>query len=1222
VLSVYDLPVSLLFSAAFPPRFGLRFAFQGSSLTKSAMIPPLLGVCWKQYIIRNMSTLDIKLLGPPEILVDGYPVKTDRRKAIALLAYLAVTQRSHTRDHLAAFLWPDYSHDSAFAYLRRTLWELNRMLGKGWVLAEEDRICIQSRPACRLDTAAFLALNRAVPATVGALKDAVALVRGDFLEGLTVADTAPFEHWQVEQVEVFRREFSETLERLVAAHLQSGDTAPALLVARRWLALDPLNETAQRAIMRLLANMGDRSGAIRQYEACLQSLKVELGVSPQPETIQLYEAILQDRLRSDPGLSTSPLVVEAPDRSTLHLPGQLTPFIGREEEVAQIKALVADPAHRLVTLFGPGGTGKTRLSIQVASQLGELFPDGVFFVALAATPSPEAVLPALAQSLGFTFYREETPRQQLLDYLRGKNLLLVLDNLDHLLGAANLFSDILAHAPGVKLLATSRIRLNIQGEQLFSVVGMRFPEAAETETWEDPDAQARSYSALLLFRDRARRVQPAFTLTTENIGSVLQICDAVKGIPLGLELAAGWLELLPPADIVAEIHRSLDFLETSQADIPDRQRSIRAVFDSSWKLLSEDEQIVLCRLCVFIGSFSRDAAQYVGATSLRTLLSLLNKSWLQQTDAGRFQLHELLRHYGLERLQANPSEWQDSHSRYADYFMKFTVEQTERMHSSQQFSALRTLKEELPTNIKSTLDWLVSQRRWTTLTQVFAPSLLQIFAMIRPQVWELTPWIRETRLKMAVDLDAKTKEFAASAPGMTTDLQADRLAFAILSTLEIYFEESEQIKEYQPIERLVAIWHFVFEHHLVEPMGLWFAILATLAYARNIDPQASTHLDNAVDRLRSTGNRWELGIALLHQAGSLEQYDFDEKKIHEAGKIFKELGVSYEQGIVAELLGRHAIQHKQPLTVIVAYFEQAKQFFNQIGEESWGIFNYVNLPSLFFQEGRIEEGFAIHREIQRHLERVGNIRMLAASLHWEGLRATRYSTYDHASSALQRSFELATQLNIRSDYYWRLYELGDSCRVFDQPQKAIEFYEEACAGFKALNMTLALGYYERAYGDLALQAKQFTEALDHYEKFTRLAVLDNHNWSIGQSLAKCALALAYLDRRAQARQIMLKALRDISLWGEDDLALIALLAEPVCLMQEGQDERAVELAGFIANHPAVWNETRQQANAILTSLEHRLPALVIQAALERARKFSLEAVVTTLLGTPADSNES
>ncbi|HJS29949.1 MAG TPA: BTAD domain-containing putative transcriptional regulator, partial [Anaerolineales bacterium] len=695
---------------------------------------------------RLMSWLEISLLGPPEIRLEGSLVKTDRRKAIALLAYLAVTGKPQTRDFLSAFLWPDYERDSAYAYLRRTLWELNQMLGKGWIQVDRDYASLAPTGELWLDVAAFQRLIKDSRSGIEGLTEAINLYRGDFLAGFAVADTGPLEDWQMQQAEHFRRQFAECLERLVGAHARAGEYETGLGYAWRWLAQDQLNEAAHRAIMRLLAGMGDRTGAVRQYEACVQILKTELGVDPQPETTVLYESVLHGGVHTSPpeqdGKSTSAI----PGLS--HLPLLPTPFIGRRPDVDRLKALMKDADVRLLTLTGPGGAGKTRLSIQAASELEEAFPDGVFFAVLAPVQTELGAIQTIARVIGFPFLRdEESPRQQLLDFLCEKQLLLILDNFEHLIEAVGLVRDILAAATGVKLVITSRVRLNLQGEQLYPVGGMSLPDAFEVSGWDTPIEQAESFSGVQLFIDRARRVQPEFTLTRENLTSVLEIGRLVQGMPLGLELAAAWVELLPPEEIKLEISHNLDFLDTDLADIPDRQRSIRAVFESSWGLLTDEERETFLRLCVFVGSFSREAALKVSGASLRSLLGLANKSWLQQTSGGRFQLHELMRQYGDERLQMDIPAWREAKNRHAEYFARFVESQSQKMRSADQIAGFRALGEEYEGNIRVAGDWLVAERRWDDLIDRMGLGMFH-FDWIRWGLHELIPWFRTARLSL------------------------------------------------------------------------------------------------------------------------------------------------------------------------------------------------------------------------------------------------------------------------------------------------------------------------------------------------------------------------------------------------------------------------------------------------------------------------------------------
>jgi predicted ATPase/DNA-binding SARP family transcriptional activator len=1144
-----------------------------------------------------MPQLEIALLGAPEINLDGSPVKTDRRKAIALLAYLAVTNESHPRDELAALLWPDYERDSAYAYLRRTLWELNQMLGKGWIDADREHIALTLTNNLWLDFATFHEFIHAGEKEVDVLTKAVDLYRGDFLSGFVLADTAPFADWQFQQAETFRLEFADVLERLVDIHAQRGEYEMALPYARRWLALDQLNEAAHCAIMRLLAGLGDRAGLVRQYEACVQILKAELDIDPQLETRELYKAILHGKISGWRPLSEVIPQIDSKisEEPVFRLPVMPTPFIGRRPEVEQIKSLMKNTDLHLLTLIGPGGTGKTRLAIQAASEVGEAFTDGVFFAPLVSVHSAEELVTAVAKAIDFSFYREEHPRQQLLDYLCGRRLLLILDNFEHLLEISGLVGEMISNAPGVKLVVTSRIRLNVQGEQLYPVGGMCLPDSTEVVLWDDPEEEAQSFSAMQLFLECGHRVRPDFALTKVNVQSVSEICHLVEGMPLGLELAAAWVELLPPDEIAAEITRSLDFLETDQTDVPDRQRSIRAVFESSWKLLSKDEQGAFLSLCVFVGSFSRDAAQQVSGVSLRILLGLANKSWMQQTDGGRFQLHELMRQYGEERLKADKQVWRDAMNRHARYFAGFVTDQSLRMRSPEQMAGVRALAKEFDGNIKKAWDWLVSEQCWNDLIETMILGLFQ-FSMISWQTNELIPWFKAARLSLA---SASTYE--------------DRLAFTIFSTLEVYCEENSQILDADPINRLSLVWQMVSHDDMAEAMGFWFVILAEFVRGRNLASDVDEQLEANITQLRAQKLQWQLGISQIFNATRMSDFVHDEISLNEAAKIFEDLGVFWEQGIVAEMLGKYAYQQRRPLSEVISYYDHARQFYQKVKDHSphMGI-NMLGLVDIYFQQGKYEQGFAIFKEEQQELERMGQMRIFDSSKHWESLFAARYSTYEHALRLRQDSLALARMIGSQSDLAWRLFELGDVYRIFGESEKALDLFDEAHTLFEKMNLPLGLGFDQRARGDLALGEKRYLDALAHYQNFDDYVTEDNHIWGMTQSRARIALANAYLGNVDQARMEMKNALAKIYELREDDLTLQSILAEPVCLLQEVNLEGAIEFASFLQHQPASWNETKHHAGYILEMASQDLHQEVVELAKERGKTLDFNAVVAEL----------
>jgi predicted ATPase len=283
--------------------------------------------------------------------------------------------------------------------------------------------------------------------------------------------------------------------------------------------------------------------------------------------------------------------------------------------LTDLNDLLTDPTCRLLTIIGPGGIGKTHLAVETARLAVAHFTDGVYFVSLAPLESTDSLIPTIAAALSFSFYEGVAPQQQLLDYLRAKTMLLILDNFEHLLDGTGLVTQILQVAPGLKIVATSRERLKLRDEQLFHLSGIDFPTPKTLEA-------AAETSAVKLFVDSARRVQPDFTLESDDLAQIAEICRLVQGMPLAILLAAAWVELLTPAEIAAELGQSLDFLESEWQDVPNRHHSMRAVFDHSWGLLSEPERETFQQLSVFRGGFTRQAAQEVAGASLKNLRDL------------------------------------------------------------------------------------------------------------------------------------------------------------------------------------------------------------------------------------------------------------------------------------------------------------------------------------------------------------------------------------------------------------------------------------------------------------------------------------------------------------------------------------------------------------------------------------------------------------------------
>jgi predicted ATPase/transcriptional regulator with XRE-family HTH domain/Flp pilus assembly protein TadD len=391
-----------------------------------------------------------------------------------------------------------------------------------------------------------------------------------------------------------------------------------------------------------------------------------------------------------------PMRHPAPSR----LPAILTPFVGRAPEQAELVALLGRPDCRLVTLLGPGGVGKTRLAVETGRTI-QGFADGVAFVSLAPVTATSLIVPAIGDAIGVAFSGMGDLLAQLVSHLREQRLLLILDNLEQLLDPAGatlgLLEQLLAQAPGVSVLATSRERLRLAGEWVLELDGLPVPQ---------PQAQAQPHAApaLRLFAEHAERIDRAFRLTPDNEATIATICRTVDGLPLGIELAAAWTRLLPLDEIALELGRGLDAAHLSPRTLPARHRSLRAVVDYSWQLLNAEEREGLRRLAVFQGGFTREAAAQVAGAGLGVLAGLVDKSLLRRGAGGRYDFHEIIRQHADARLREYPDELAATRGRHAVYYLRLVAERDQRLKGAGQAAATAEIGAEID-NIRAAWPW-------------------------------------------------------------------------------------------------------------------------------------------------------------------------------------------------------------------------------------------------------------------------------------------------------------------------------------------------------------------------------------------------------------------------------------------------------------------------------------------------------------------------------------
>lgn len=655
---------------------------------------------------ERRKVLSLRLLGTYYVSLNDKPVDTFATdKERALLAYLAIEMdRPHRREELTSLLWPELPTNKARNNFRVTLHRLRQALQDSNVSAiEATRETVRINPdlEVKVDVTQLLENLEAerqhdhgdqlCQQCLAWLSEAADLYQGEFLEGFVLENNILYNDWVRLQREWIHLRILDGLERLTQYHLRRGQTELAQKYSHLQIEIEPWKESAHRQMMRSMACTEDYNAALAQFETCERILSEELGIEPSEKTVRLYEDIHAAR--------------ETHFRPLPNLPA---PLIGRKEELSQIVDQLADPACRLLTLVGPGGIGKSSLAVQAAQRLKTAFLHGVCFVPLTPVSSPDRLAGAIAKAANYSFENRDDQHSELLGYLKNKDVLLVLDNFEHLVADRSMLPDLLDHVPGLKILVTSRLRLNLNQGYLFEVGGLDYPESDGAE-------DLKEYGAVSLFVESARKANPSFVLSPEMQSSVLQICRFLSGIPLGIELAASWTRLLTPQKTLARIRQSLDFLESSAPDAPDRHRSLRAAFDHSWALLEDEERDAMMELSIFRDGFTLEAAQETTGASLLTLTALVDHSLLwHDVSIGRLDMHTLLRQFAQDKLKM--AEKSDAvYKAHSAYYLDFLSQhEDDVMGGEGQLEALIAIDAEIE-NIRAAWHWAIENGMYERL---------------------------------------------------------------------------------------------------------------------------------------------------------------------------------------------------------------------------------------------------------------------------------------------------------------------------------------------------------------------------------------------------------------------------------------------------------------------------------------------------------------------------
>jgi predicted ATPase/DNA-binding SARP family transcriptional activator len=1035
--------------------------------------------------------LELKLLGTPEVRLNGQLLTGFRSgKAEALLYYLGVTGQAHTRLALAGLLWGQWPDSQALVSLSQTLSNLRRLVGDHLEIGR-DTVGWNGQSDAWLDLETLQVITKTPPAGIDAttLRRAIELYRGDFLQGFYVRDAPEFEEWMLRERAHWRETMLQACCALADHHTAHGRPDEAVGLLRRILVLEPWREEVHRQVMWLLAGTGQRAVALAQYEICRRNLADELDVEPSQETETLYQRIRQGEIDSEPSIVSPRGFTYTPITPPHNLPAQLTPFVGRSEEVARIIRNVCDPDCRLLTLIGPGGIGKTRLAIKAAQQLlakpleATLFGDGVFFVSLASVTAPAAIVSAIADAIGFQFYNDVQPHQQLLNYLQTKRMLLVLDNMEHLLAGIDFVADILATGPNVTILATSREALKLKEEWFHPITGLPFPLSDGPE--EDSVAE---YDAIQLFVQNARRANAGFTLEGEQ-EHVVRICRLVEGMPLAIELAAGWLKLISCARVVQELERNLDILATRWHNMPVRHRSMRVVLEQSWELLAKGEQEILKRLSVFRGGFRQEPAEQVAGATLMALATFMEKSMLLVAEEGRYQLHELLRQFAQEKLDADPVTATATHTQHSRYYLDFLKRWGRHLIASEQESALAAIGAELD-NIRVGWQWAVEHGNLEAIEQTLAD--LYNFYQIRSRYQEGEELLGQL-LERLQQPDQRTGD-----PPATLVLKAWSRRGALCQYLGDYETAARFLRQALVAAQTIGCREEIaFAHNLLGQVSVW----------RGQKEAARAHLRSSLSLCRESGDQRGLADALGQLANlvyaNFGDYAEAKRLAGESLLICRELGRPDWIAYALDTLG-FATFALGEYDASFAYYQEGLALFEEIRDPHGMALTLGGIGMVNWALGgaQLAQAHQVFEQSLTFCRRIGHQGQVSGRLGGLARVASDQGQYEEALRYGEEGLAIARSLNSPVYIAHNLYCLtGTACGMGDLPNARRYLWEGLQVADQAQllsNLTIYLYYYalilaqESNLASAAVREQKQTQALE------ALAVIRHHSacWQI------------------------------------------------------------------------------------------------------------------------------
>jgi DNA-binding SARP family transcriptional activator len=1032
--------------------------------------------------------LQIQCFGGFHVNLSDEPITAfNTDKVRALFIYLLVEKgQFFQRSHLAGLLWSDIPEEQALHNLRQAislLRKATREVDQSIIYADREMVGLQPKANVKVDVLEFTHLIKAAyryhknhnglgTIDIIALRKAIDLYQNPFLDRYRLNVSPLFEEWLLITREKFDTAAMEGLAYLAGYYERRDERTNAIHMLRKIIHIMPWDEKAHYQLIQLLAQDGQWSAAQKQYASLVYYLKNDLNVSPDPQTVVLFDQVRAQSLSS---------IHSKGGTKTLHnLPLMTSNFVGRQKEIANLSELVANPIIRLVNILGLGGIGKTRLALEITFFQYGVFGHGVFMVPLRNAHSFDEFLTAIGQILQIHFTDQYTKEQQVLGYCRQKQLLLLLDNLDELSTnqQVQLFLEAMVKdCQHVMILVTSRQKVKINEETIFALDGLDFQESRESvdKAEELPDA-------VLLFEQKVQNTQRKFKISLENKALIIKLCRLVEGHPLAIELVAGSISGNVEQRIEETIEQGMSAYVSALANSQQHHQTLAAVFEVSWNRLTLQEKSDLAKLSVLKGGFTDDTVYKIYKIDAHSLSQLIDKSLLRIKVASRYDMHEIVRQFAELKCKQMGS-WESAVQIVTDYYLNFLQEQAIFFESGEQSSCLDWIEREL-NNIKVGWDWVLQTKQFSLLLEIV--DVLYQYFNIRSRFTQGIDWLLVLKTQIEAEPEhqllyakvlnrigslayrARKNELAKisleKCYELLNQLDNDRemaLCLVSLGAIELRYKKNYQ-KALENATQSMELYQ-----NLQDPSGeAYAAYFKGIILNRMSDYDlAELTLQHSITLARETRNERRM-VAPLNVMGDIAcikgQYDKAKLFFEEALEIATHLGDRFNQGILLNNLAtlfHYSKEYEKEKEVLL----ESLAICEEIGDQDGIALAYNNLCEVNIVKGEFEQaiinaekGLAIGRQI-------GEEWTIIVSLNNLGEACTKLNQLDKAmelfSQAICKAQEIGSldlvariAVNIGMLMFWQgkkqggqnwlIAAISHSAIEFDHKQKAIHLLAE------------------------------------------------------------------------------------------------------------------------------------------------------------------------------------